>query len=153
MVVIHYASSSMPPTPSTPSTSDQTRGFFSQMRSQAMHLAGPCASALCLVHCFGVAIASFFFPGVIELLGMPHEAEVGVIGLSWGLGLWMLRRSAAPRRFFVWLSLVGAGGIAAAVLHWHPGVHASLFLLAGLQLLFLFQMHRKKQAPPCCDAH
>lgn len=121
-------------------------------RKKGLEWLGPCASALCLVHCFGMAALSVLAPGFLEIL--PHSEWVeGIIFavalMSGTLTLIRTQIRGVVKLIFVFFGAVGLAGLS---LHLHSLLHISLIGMAFLQLFILLKLHGpgSKSKPACC---
>jgi hypothetical protein len=120
-------------------------------RPGVVHWIGPCASFLCLIHCFGFAFLSLAAPAGLSVLPHSHGIEVGVLVLSAVFGSISLYRSGAG--LSLWAGLFTLLGIASLGLieHHHGVFHVGLIGSALFQLFITIWVHFvRKQTPECC---
>jgi hypothetical protein len=123
-------------------------------RSTIWAWVGPCASALCIVHCFGTALLALIAPGILELL--PHSeiwefVIFGVSAISTALTLKLYRPSLQT-----WMiGLAGLiSGIAGLALHQHTFLIGGLLIFSSLSITLAVRKHfHSKTKPECCSNH
>ncbi|MBS1984915.1 MAG: hypothetical protein JST16_12160 [Bdellovibrionales bacterium] len=113
---------------------------------------GPCASFLCLIHCFGTGVIAALAPGLLKFLPHSPFIEGGVLAFSGSMGFLALRRNKASitlHRVFVIAAVIGAVGLA---LDTHILFHLALMTLGFLPLAVQIKRHyHARQKPACCD--
>jgi hypothetical protein len=121
--------------------------------SKVVHWIGPCASFLCLIHCFGFAFLSLLAPAGLSFLPHSHDIEIGALVLSGVFGAISLYRSGAS--FSLWTGLIVLLGIATVGLveHHHGVFHVGLVGSALFQLSITIWVHFVRKAPPECCEH
>jgi MerC mercury resistance protein len=113
---------------------------------------GPCASFLCLIHCFGFAVIAILAPGILKLLPHSEWIELSVLALSASTGFIALRgikTSTRLVRLFLGLAVLATIGLASDQ---HEIYHSALTVMALLQITLIVRAHSTRKAtPPCCD--
>ncbi len=118
---------------------------------------GPCASVLCVVHCFSLPLLLLLAPGVFHVVPYQflHELEIVFWILAVELGFYTLTQaSISPfwRKIFVALSLLAPVGM---LLGSPNFTHAVFIAMALMQftLVILSHLHRNRPVPQCCEGH
>jgi hypothetical protein len=122
---------------------------------RARHWLGAGVSALCFVHCVGVALLAPLLPAVLGPLATSEPLEWGLWLLCAGLAIGL----AAPRRRVLppWSLAVGGAGLllgpVGLVGHVELAIQASLGGLVVLQGVILRQriLEHRRRDPGCCD--
>jgi hypothetical protein len=120
---------------------------------------GPCASLLCLVHCFTLPLILLLAPGVLHVIPYQflHELELVFWILAVELGVFTLAKASVSWswiRGFVLLSLVAPLG---TFLMQPLVTHATFVVMALLQFALVFlvhvRAHSEESLPLCCEGH
>jgi hypothetical protein len=137
---------------------DPTRSYFWQRPAWQKWL-GPCASLVCLVHCFSLPFILLMAPGLLQVIPYQflHELELVFWILAVELGVFTLAKASVPQgwmRLFVGLSLVAPVG---TFLYQPLVTHLTFVSMALLQFVLVFVVHARaqgaKEAPLCCEGH
>ena len=121
-------------------------------RKKTLEWLGPCASFICLIHCFGTAAIAVLAPGFLEILPHAEWVEAVIFGVAGFSGILTLLRTqirGVVKLVFSFFFTIGLAGLA---LHVHSLLHVSLLGMAFLQLYVLLVTHRPgaKEKPACC---
>jgi hypothetical protein len=115
---------------------------------------GPCASLLCLIHCFSLPILVIFIPTAHRFLGpkMAHDLHFIFWTISALVGYKVLdqvRAALWTRILFVSITVLA---VAFLVIEQERMFHAFLLTMAVFQLGAVLVKHRNRQLhPPCCE--
>jgi|GEM_PF-6465772 len=120
---------------------------------------GPCASLVCLVHCFSLPFVLLLMPGLLHVLPYQflHDLELIFWVLAIELGIFTLVKASVPlawQRVFVGMSLLAPIG----TLFYLPTLtHLTFVGMALLQFALVFLVHARaravEEAPLCCEGH
>ncbi|MEO5668457.1 MAG: hypothetical protein ABIR96_10385 [Bdellovibrionota bacterium] len=120
---------------------------------------GPCASLLCLVHCFSLPFILLLAPGLLQIVpyNFLHDFELVFWILAVELGIFTLAKAAVPvawQRAFVVLSILAPIG----TFMYSPLVtHLTFVAMAVVQFTLVFIVHARahggENAPVCCEGH
>ncbi len=137
---------------------DPTRSHFWQKPGWQKWL-GPCASLVCLVHCFSLPFVLLMAPGLLQVIPYQflHELELVFWILAVELGVFTLVKASVPLgwiRLFAALSLVAPLG---TFLYQPLVTHLTFIAMALLQFVLVFVVHARahgaQEAPLCCEGH
>lgn len=116
---------------------------------------GPCASVLCLIHCFSLPILIIMVPGLSNYMGseLSHHLDFLFLAISAVVGFKVLDQISAAswiRLVFVVTSLLG---LVFLLIERHDLFHVFLVLMAIFQLAATIHKHRNRRMhPPCCES-
>lgn len=113
---------------------------------------GPCASFVCLIHCFGTGFIALFAPGLLKLL--PHTevfewAVLALAALSGGSVLLKQKASRPWRTVYVVAFVAAVTGLLAEA---HRISHLAIFVLGTSPAILLLLKHRNSRIEPACCA-
>lgn len=121
--------------------------------------AGPCASLVCLVHCFTLPFILLMAPGILHVIPYQflHELELVFWILAVELGIFTLNKASVPpssQRSFIALAAIAPIGIFGGST---LVTHTTFALMALTQFALVFivhaRAHRPEEAPICCEGH
>lgn len=133
---------------------NEARGFqvYTQKYAQKYgHWIGPCASFLCLIHCFGTAALAVIAPGILKALPHSEWVEFVFLSVSFVFGSLTLRRHKAPavlQALMAFVALVGATGWSVDS---HRLMYAAMIALGLVPFALVVAKHRAAKQPACCD--
>lgn len=113
---------------------------------------GPCASFVCLIHCFGTGLVAAFAPGLLKLFPHSESLEWSVLAVSTFSGSMVLRKQNAARSLWIVLYVSALAAAAGLLEHTHSVFHFALLILAILPTGLLVARHyHARKTPACCD--
>lgn len=125
------------------------------VRSPVWSWLGPCASFLCLIHCFGTGLIALFAPGLLKLLPHTLGAELAVFAITTSSGAFTLIKHAPVPLALRGLYIVGMLlGLAGVLTDGHNLFHGGLVALGLVPMILLVRQHQAaRNAPPACCEH
>lgn len=126
-------------------------------KNKFLALIGPCASVLCLLHCWGFALLTILSPSFILAFKQKYnwvEYPIWAAMLIFGLmSLIRLRAHDIPKVLFTAFVLLAVGGtLTLFVPSVHYLFHLSVSLMAVVQVIALYYHSKLKEHPPeCCQ--
>jgi hypothetical protein len=117
---------------------------------------GPCASVICLIHCFSIPFILLLAPSVFHFVPFQflHELELIFWVVALDLGIYSMKQAAVPLRWqraFVVLALLVPPTVITGPYYLTQALLASMALM---QFVLVFMIHRDPQEDPeCCHDH
>jgi hypothetical protein len=110
----------------------------------------PCLSALCFIHCVGMALVTAWVPA-LALTSHAERLEWLLFALSVGSACWMLRRTRA--RLPWWSLMILAAGLVlwGLMAERERAQQIGFLALASIQSLLVLSVRRRAAIPACCD--
>ncbi len=131
----------------------QTSTSLHKVKPHIIHYLGPCASFLCLVHCFGFALLSALAPGILKFFPHSEWLEVGVLfssAIFGGLSFSVLKPKRSIVLSFFAFFVLGAFSL---FIHSHPTFHIATLSMALIQVGLTLYRHvfEPRTAKVCCE--
>ncbi len=123
-------------------------------KTKIPHWLGPCASVLCLIHCFSLPVLIVLLPGVSHLLNeeIAHKLDYFFWITASGLGAMVLYQIRARPFVKLVFGLLAIFSFVVLLAHLESVFHVSLMGLAVIQLMATVYKHRSDRVqPPCCE--